>query len=353
MNVKSMLFNQKGAVLILVALGFTVLAGFAGLALDTGSAYLQKNKTQNAIDAAVLAAAQELPDTTKAREVAIEYAGKNNLQLEPAEITFTDNNTKILITHTFAQNTLFLSLLNIKQFNLETFAAAEMAGPGKAFDYAIFSGSTSQDLNITGGGWTVKGSVHTNRNFVLSGGGFIITGAAEAVQKVKISGGGYSIGAIMEKASSLPMPDYSDQVAEAAGENIHEGDYSITGGKMSMDKPLYAKGDIKITGGAFTGTGTIMADGDIKITGGGMTFNNTSQVCFYSKNGDITLTGGGNDFNGVLFAPKGKIKLTGGGVNINGAIVGNRVEMTGGAINVNRDDYPIRSLPGFGARLVH
>lgn len=53
--------TEKGAILLLAALGLIVLLLFAGLAIDSGLLQLEKARLQTAADAAALAAARELP----------------------------------------------------------------------------------------------------------------------------------------------------------------------------------------------------------------------------------------------------------------------------------------------------
>jgi hypothetical protein len=70
-------------VIIFVALAITVLIGFAGLSTDTGMIWITRSRLQNSVDAAALAAAQELPASdgaaeAAARDVACEYATEHN-----------------------------------------------------------------------------------------------------------------------------------------------------------------------------------------------------------------------------------------------------------------------------------
>ncbi|MCL7746730.1 pilus assembly protein TadG-related protein [Halalkalibacter alkaliphilus] len=58
---KRFLKQEEGAVIVLVALCMTMFIGFMALVIDMGSLYLEKSRLQKMADAAVLAAAQELP----------------------------------------------------------------------------------------------------------------------------------------------------------------------------------------------------------------------------------------------------------------------------------------------------
>src|SRR5438105_11398073 len=71
--------SERGQVLPFVLIGLLImLLGVAGLVVDAGQGYWAKRQLQAATDAAALAAAQELPDTTVARALAAQY-GVNGL----------------------------------------------------------------------------------------------------------------------------------------------------------------------------------------------------------------------------------------------------------------------------------
>lgn len=70
--------NESGQAMIIFAVSFVVLCGMVGLAIDIGSVAVQKGDLQNAMDAAALAAAQDLPgDPAQARLDAQAYATAN------------------------------------------------------------------------------------------------------------------------------------------------------------------------------------------------------------------------------------------------------------------------------------
>ncbi|MHB0875765.1 MAG: vWA domain-containing protein [Anaerolineae bacterium] len=74
---RRLLRDQQGQSLVLVALLLVVLLGFTALAVDVGLLMVGKARLQVALDAAVLAAVQELPDTGEADAVFYEYVGAN------------------------------------------------------------------------------------------------------------------------------------------------------------------------------------------------------------------------------------------------------------------------------------
>lgn len=70
---------ERGQVVVLVALMVPVLLGMTGMAVDIGSYASDRRDLQNAADAIALAAAQELPDNTKAQAAANQWAQKNGI----------------------------------------------------------------------------------------------------------------------------------------------------------------------------------------------------------------------------------------------------------------------------------
>lgn len=72
--------KERGATAIIVALIMVVLTGFAALVVDAGVLFEQRRQLQNAVDAAALAGAQQIPiDVTQAKEQAYVYAEKNGV----------------------------------------------------------------------------------------------------------------------------------------------------------------------------------------------------------------------------------------------------------------------------------
>ena len=66
--------NEKGSTIILITLLITVLVGMAAMVTDTGAVYVTRARLQNAVDAAALAALQDLPDNpTQAIDTALTY----------------------------------------------------------------------------------------------------------------------------------------------------------------------------------------------------------------------------------------------------------------------------------------
>jgi hypothetical protein len=82
--------RQTAQATVLTLVFLTVLLGMAALVLDVGAWYRADRDTQNAADAAALAAAQALPDDTgQATSLAMDYANHNGGGLDAGDISFS------------------------------------------------------------------------------------------------------------------------------------------------------------------------------------------------------------------------------------------------------------------------
>lgn len=90
---KLQLQEEKGSAVIILALAMTVLLGFTALVTDVGLLYLTNVQLSNAVDAAVLAGAQELPHNPElALQQAEDYALANGVEKEKISLeVFNDN----------------------------------------------------------------------------------------------------------------------------------------------------------------------------------------------------------------------------------------------------------------------
>ena len=216
-----------------------------------------------------------------------------------------------------------------------------------AFSYALFSGSLTSTLSINGGNETIIGSSHSNYNFKANGANLKITETCEAVGTVDVNDNESQIKNIVQNASHIDMPDFSETIkiqADTAGQT-YNGDKTFDGGNINVESSIYVIGNLTINGGRFSGKGTIVATGDIKFNGSNLYLTNDDSICFYSKSGDITINGANANIDGMLYAPNGTITLNGANQTINGRVVGNSVKIDGAGLNIISSDKDLDSLP--------
>ncbi len=158
--------GQQGQSLVLVALLLVVLLGFAALAVDVGLLMVGKARLQVALDAAVLAAAQELPDTGEADAAFSEYVGANFpvSALFPAPVlhhSYSTSGGGVSLNTITADGAVtaplhFARVLGLGSATIASAAAAANVDP----DLALIidrSGSMCEDYPGQGGGPTCPG----------------------------------------------------------------------------------------------------------------------------------------------------------------------------------------------------
>ncbi|MGB9825185.1 MAG: pilus assembly protein TadG-related protein [Desulfofundulus sp.] len=135
----------EGTVLVLVAAMMTVILGVAALATDVGVLALERNRLQNACDAAALAAARELPSTGAAREKAEEYLEYNGVKPEDAVISFDSSGTKVTVEASRQVNFTFARVFGLSGGQVSARASA-IFGSVKSMTGVVPFGIPDQQL---------------------------------------------------------------------------------------------------------------------------------------------------------------------------------------------------------------
>lgn len=350
----SILKDNKGSTMIIYALTLTVLLGFCALITDIGAVMVEKQKFQNAIDAASLAAAQDLPDISKARDTAGQYMQLNGYTPEDISVTFENSNKTIHVNGAKTINYYFARLLGFDNTTIHPSATAESDSIGGAFNYVLFSGSKNSTLTLNGSSQYIGGSSHTNRNFIANGSKLTVTGACEAMTTITVNGSQNNINTKVPNAQFVEMPDFSETIrlqAEEAGQ-IYTGNKNYNGSCIDTDSPIYVDGNITVNGSHFRGKGCVLATGSITFNGSNLNESSDDAVCFYSKNGDITINGSHAAFDGILYAPNGSITMNGSNQTINGRVIADTVTFNGSNLSINGGTGELKSLPSHGVKLV-
>jgi Flp pilus assembly protein TadG len=344
---RNILKDEKGVAAVVVALVMTVLIGFTAFVVDIGVVALGKQKLQNAIDAASLAGAQDLPNTSAATIAANNYIQLNGYQPSDISITFSDSNHKIHISGTKGASYTFARVFGFTQTTVSAHAVALKTSLGAAFDFAIFSGNKYPDplsfsvrlqnvLVMSGLTNVVNGSVHANYN--VDANTSTIIEDAEAVGTVT----GTNIGNKIPGAPYIPMPDFSAAVPTIKAQAIAAGQYysgnfsSANASSLNLTQPVYVEGNANLTGISFSGVGCIYAGGKITCTGSGTSYAANSSICIYSgytssykADAAIDFSGSAHNFKGILYAPNGSILVTGSNYTFSGSVVGRVVDVSG------------------------
>ncbi len=345
--------GQKGTTMILFAIILVALLGFSALVVDVGNIMLQKVKIQAAVDAVALASAQDLPDTSKAMATLEQYAELNGISPSDITVTFSNSDNTISVQANRDVEYYFAKIFNQYGTSVTSKAVATKSSIGGAFDYVLFSGSTSATLVLNGSNTLVQGSSHTNKNFVANGSKLKITGACEAVTTITVNGSQIEIYNQVPNASYVEMPDFSETIrlqAEQAG-TLYNGSKSYNGSNIDVDSDIYINGSLTINGSRFCGKGCILATGDITFNGSNLNQSSGDAVSIYSKNGNITINGSHAEIDGILYAPNGTITFNGSNQTVNGRVIGNEVRFNGSNQSIIGGTNELNSLPSYGVKL--
>jgi len=328
--------NEDGQVLVLTTLLLVVLLGFAALTIDIGRVYITKSKLQNAADAAALAGALDLPNSSTAISTAIDYAGKNGAQ--ESETTpnspYDQDLTKIEVTCRKTVSYTFARVLGLKQTDVSARAVAQKATvDGAAFEFAVFAGEGAVSYN--GSNHVFDGSIYGRDGVSLGTHAQILHGDAVS------SYGGCSTfdgpGRSITSNPVIPMPDLSGLIKSQGIIVNSQAEFDAVVNGKSVNGPIYVNGDLTITG-RVKGSGIIYANGTITFNGnsnGDILQTSEDSICFYADKGDITFNGGSGVVIGTLYAPHGTITINGGANSTTyGRIIAKSVVVNGAQASV-------------------
>ncbi|MGI6227873.1 MAG: pilus assembly protein TadG-related protein, partial [Peptococcales bacterium] len=125
---KKLLADENGSIIIILTLGITAFIGFVALVADVGLLYFNDSEITNAVDAAVLAGAQELPyNPSEAEAKARHYGELNGLDGAELAVEVFSDNKKIKAHYEKEVNLLFAKVLNIHKGKVGHTAVAEVA----------------------------------------------------------------------------------------------------------------------------------------------------------------------------------------------------------------------------------
>ncbi|HEY8909345.1 MAG TPA: pilus assembly protein TadG-related protein [Desulfosporosinus sp.] len=106
--------QERGSVVVLVALALTALLGFCAIVTDVGVLYAKRVQLQNSVNAAALAGVQELPNSLAQAELKAEdYAVRNGVSA--VTVNFGANNAKIIVQATQQVPTYFARIWGITE----------------------------------------------------------------------------------------------------------------------------------------------------------------------------------------------------------------------------------------------
>ncbi len=131
---KKNISNERGQVVIIVALLLISLLGMTALVVDVGSIYEERRQTQTVADAAALAGAQDLPENREqAIQTAITYADLNGVAISEDNIQISEiyvPDDTITVTPTDINAPLFFArVLGVNSVTVSATATATANSP--------------------------------------------------------------------------------------------------------------------------------------------------------------------------------------------------------------------------------
>ena len=178
--------------LVMFVLFLPVLLGFAAFVLDIGHLFQLRRHLQVSADAAALAAAQELPNTTNATAVANDYSaspGMRNANPNLPDVTTTVTfpsplGAKVKVTQTAQSRIFFAGIFGYDGWDVSASAVAGKSSPVTGTPLAVYvhelcgASTGNKGLIVNGLNGRIEGGIHVNGHFELGGENFVSVGRA-------------------------------------------------------------------------------------------------------------------------------------------------------------------------------
>jgi len=220
--------DERGQVFVLSAVIMTALIGMTALVLDVGSWFRAQRQLQATADAAALAGAQALPDSTQtASQWALSYANDNGGGVAAADVTFNGSNQIGVVARKQSPG-FFSRIFGINLVDVNAKAVARVDSPQEAKYVAPMVVSCNHELiqNCDG-----KHTPTFNKDTTLN---FDPMGAPGAFGMLNLAGGNGTPGS----------SDEANWILHGFNKYLDVGDYrSDPGAKFSSQNILGALDD--------------------------------------------------------------------------------------------------------------
>jgi len=283
----SLLGEERGAVLVLLALAMVFLLGITSLAIDVGAQGVEKRKMVTAADAAALAGGQFLPESPSlAREAAKEYAAYHGYQLSDDDIYFENENRRIVVTIPAAEVGYFSKFFQTARKVKASAAAEKVAGGFWRLNPGIITFKDDGELQLKGNlllgasGGHNKILLHSNgkmevKDSVVKLGDLEVYGTAKLSIEDK-TGGFFSsrqTGIVHQPPLTQAQLDAFKEQAIALGQ-YYTSKVNISGsqsrhwtGVVYIDKTATGQLNKLELEGTITGGALIIVDGKVELKG--------------------------------------------------------------------------------------
>lgn len=163
--------KRSGQAMILFALLFTIICGFAALTVDFGMVTLNKSKLQTAADSSALAGALDLPNASTARSTAISIASQNGVEASNITPTtpFGGDSKKIEVVCKATVHFSFARVLGFTQTEVTARAVARNVSQwaGEALPFINLDDDYGTDPEIVAWEKTSSGDFESINNYEI------------------------------------------------------------------------------------------------------------------------------------------------------------------------------------------
>lgn len=330
--------SERGQTLVFTVLFLSVLIGMAGLVIDVGAWYVQREKAQAAADMGALAAAAELPDSGSSVAAGEDYVDHNLSGATPEVNPVYDGDpSKVEVRARTQGDTFFLGLFGFDTVGISARAVAQKysgAVPLAIFVYdeecdGFGFGSNGNDHNIQGG-------IHSNGHFKMNGNDHYAGGATAGgpngcepeINGARIRFGESDEPMIQEEFQEWPAYfTESDFTCDYTAQK-----FQFNTNNMTIPDGVYcATESFKSNGNNISGRITVLAP-EIQVDGNGQRFTPYQNDVLFFATGtkDMVLNGDNFEWEGIIFHPRGRVKIDGNQDSVlRGMIEGFHVEVNG------------------------
>lgn len=356
--------NESGQALVLGTMAMTAMLGMSALTIDVGTYLAHERRLQNAVDAAALAGAWELPGNPAASitsaQTYLGLAQYDQTQTIQEQITpgFDGDPQHLEVDLTVSRPSVFGGIFGIGTVDIRVRAAAEAV---TAFDdgYAIFAIGDScggPGVTVGGGSSSFDGIVHSNSNIDVGGSNHSFDPAVTYSCDFSDGGSNNTYTQGQWRTGARPVPgavapwDYSAFVSWGCTFTFSNptnlksvNAVWIDPQKTQLLPGLYCfEKSVTLIGDDITGNVTFAAMGNINLSGSDwvLTAFHPSDILMYSESStgptqiDISMTDG--SLTGIFYSPNGDISYQGQGTGVvNGSLVGQNVAVGGNGLSIN------------------
>lgn len=357
--------SERGQALIIIALAFVGIVGVAGLVIDGGNAFQDRQKAQNAVDAAALASAHARitgGDLVAAALASAAQNGYNNdgvtnivsLYTPPKDGPHAGDIEYVQVIITSHVNTYFARVIGRNQITntveatsrttipqvgplLDGVAIASLAPESNCFNRLAFWVRGEATLDITGGGVFVNSNNATcalveqgNGSIRLSDGYSIEIVGGASIQKTRLITPAVTVGGT---PISYPPPFFMPKVGCSKDAEVNPDGTSMSAGAWGDEFP--PSGVTRLESGVYCLSNGMQVTGQLegqnvifKVTGGEVRFSSGADIRLDAPNAGanaglliylpaenrskVVLNGGaGSDITGTILAPGSPILIKG------------------------------------------